>query len=313
MMNTWLIVIGIIVVLFVSLVVVASRRSEESEEDTLAARLAELSSEGTPESLEQVELSLPFYNRVIIPILKKLGDLSTRFTPQHALDSTAKKIELAGNPGNIGAASFLSMRFISAAFFGALLFVIFLGTSTWPVSREILVTILFIVLGFFFPQLWLQSKIERRQKEIRKGLPDALDLLTICVEAGLGFDAAMSKVGDKWENEISLSFARALREIQLGKARREALKIMAGRIDLPEMTSFVAAIIQSEVLGVSMARVLRIQSDQMRIKRKQRAEEEAEKAPVKMILPMGLFIFPSILIVLLTPALMRIISTFGDI
>jgi len=181
------------------------------------------------------------------------------------------------------------------------------------VSREILVTILFVVLGFFFPQLWLRSKIERRQKEVRKGLPDALDLLTICVEAGLGFDAAMAKVGDKWENEISLSFARALREIQLGKARRDALKVMADRVDLPEMTSFVAAIIQSEALGVSMARVLRIQSDQMRIKRKQRAEEEAEKAPVKMILPMGIFIFPSILIVLLTPALMRIVTTFGDL
>ena len=283
---------------------------EETEEDLLIDRLAEISAEGTPESLEQVELSLPFYNRVIAPILKKLGDISTRFTPQYALDSTAKKIELAGNPGNIGAAAFLAMRFVAAAVFGVLLFVIFLGSSTWSVSREILVTIIFIVLGFFFPQLWLQSKIERRQKDIRKGLPDALDLLTICVEAGLGFDAAMAKVGDKWENEISLSFARALREIQLGKSRREALRVMADRVDIPEMTSFVAAIIQSESLGVSMARVLRIQADQMRIKRRQRAEEEAEKAPVKMILPMGVFIFPSVLIVLLTPALLRIVQTF---
>jgi tight adherence protein C len=312
-MNVWIIIIGVLVVLFILLVIVASRRSQESEEDTLLDRLAEISAEGTPDSLEQVELSLPFYNRVIIPILKKLGDLSSRFTPQYALDSTAKKIELAGNPGNIGAASFLSMRFVAAGVFGILLFVIFLGSSTWPVSREIFVTIIFIVLGFFFPQLWLQSKIQRRQKEIRKGLPDALDLLTICVEAGLGFDAAMAKVGDKWENEISLSFARALREIQLGKARRDALKVMADRVDIPEMTSFVAAIIQSEALGVSMARVLRIQSDQMRIKRKQRAEEEAEKAPIKMILPMGIFIFPSILIVLLTPALLRIVETFNDL
>ena len=312
-MNTWIIVVGVLVILFILLVIVASRRSQESEEDTLLDRLAEISAEGPPDRLEQVELSLPFYNRVVVPILKKLGDLSSRFTPQYALDSTAKKIELAGNPGNIGAASFLATRFIAAGVFGVLLFVIFLGSSTWPVSREILVTILFVVLGFFFPQLWLRSKIERRQKEVRKGLPDALDLLTICVEAGLGFDAAMAKVGDKWENEISLSFARALREIQLGKARRDALKVMADRVDLPEMTSFVAAIIQSEALGVSMARVLRIQSDQMRIKRKQRAEEEAEKAPVKMILPMGIFIFPSILIVLLTPALMRIVTTFGDL
>ena len=310
-MNIWIIVIGILVVIFILLVVAASRRNQETEEDILINRLAEISAEGTPESLEQVELSLPFYNRVIVPILKKLGDISTRFTPQYALDSTAKKIELAGNLGNIGAAAFLATRFVAAAVFGILLFIIFLGSSTWPVSREILVTIIFIVLGFFFPQLWLQSKIERRQKDVRKGLPDALDLLTICVEAGLGFDAAMAKVGDKWENEISLSFARALREIQLGKSRREALKVMADRVDIPEMTSFVAAIIQSEALGVSMARVLRIQSDQMRIKRRQRAEEEAEKAPIKMILPMGVFIFPSLLIVLLTPALLRIVETFA--
>jgi len=117
-MNTWIIVVGVLVILFILLVIVASRRSQESEEDTLLDRLAEISAEGTPDSLEQVELSLPFYNRVVVPILKKLGDLSSRFTPQYALDSTAKKIELAGNPGNIGAASFLATRFIAAGVFG---------------------------------------------------------------------------------------------------------------------------------------------------------------------------------------------------
>jgi tight adherence protein C len=137
--------------------------------------------------------------------------------------------------------------------------------------------LLFTVLGFSFPQLWLQIKINARQKEIRKAMPDALDLLTICVEAGLGFDGAMAKVNQKWDNELSLAFGRVLREIQLGKLRREALRDMADRIGIPEMTSFVAAIIQSEQLGVSMAKVLRIQSDQMRIKRRQRAEEEAHR------------------------------------
>ncbi len=311
--GTLIIVIGMVLVVGIILVVVAGGRRPESDEDPLAARLAEFSARGTPVTLEEIELSQPFHERVIIPILRKLGDISAKFTPQHALETTRKKIELAGNPGNLGAASLLSLRFVGAGVFGGLLFLIFLGSNTWPVSRELLITIAFTVFGFFFPQLWLQSKIDRRQKGIRKALPDALDLLTICVEAGLGFDAAMSKVGEKWENDLSLAFARTIREIQLGKLRREALRDMAERIGLPEMTSFVAAVIQSESLGVSMARVLRIQSDQMRLKRRQRAEEEAQKAPIKMLLPMGLFIFPSIMIVLLTPAILRITSAFGNL
>jgi tight adherence protein C len=142
-------------------------------------------------------------------------------------------------------------------------------------------------------------------------MPDALDLLTICVEAGLGFDAALSKVSEKWETELSLSFARVIREIALGKVRREALRDLAERTGLPEVTSFVAAVIQSEVLGVSMAKVLRIQSDQMRVKRRQLAEEEAHKAPLKMLLPMAFLIFPSLLIVLMTPAALKLYTSFS--
>jgi len=140
-------------------------------------------------------------------------------------------------------------------------------------------------------------------------MPDALDLLTICVEAGLGFDAAMAKVAEKWESELSLAFARVIQEIQLGKIRREALRDMADRIGIPEMTSFVAAVIQSEQLGVSMAKVLRIQSDQMRVRRRQAAEEEAHKAPVKMLIPMALLIFPSLMITLMTPAALRLMNS----
>ena len=157
-------------------------------------------------------------------------------------------------------------------------------------------------MGFFLPDLWLKSRIDRRQKEIRKALPDALDLLTICVEAGLGLDAAIDRVQAKWENELSLIFARVLREMQLGKLRREALRDMASRVGIPELTSFVAAVIQSEQLGVSMANVLRIQADAMRVKRRQLAEEEAQKAPIKMLFPMAFLIFPSLMIVLLGPA-----------
>jgi tight adherence protein C len=142
-------------------------------------------------------------------------------------------------------------------------------------------------------------------------MPDALDLLTICVEAGLGFDAAMAKVSEKWENHLSLGFSRAIREVQLGKTRREALRVMAERMGIAEMTSFVAAVIQSEMLGVSLAKVLRIQSDQMRLKRRQRAEEAAHKAPIKMLIPMALLIFPSIMIILMVPAVFQIMGVFG--
>jgi tight adherence protein C len=151
--------------------------------------------------------------------------------------------------------------------------------------------------------------MKRRQTEIRKAMPDALDLLTICVEAGLGFEAAMSKVAEKWETELSAAFGRAIREIQLGKPRRESLKDMSDRIGISEMTSFVAAVLQGQELGVSMAKVLRIQADQMRMKRRQRAEEEARQAPVKMLIPMAGFIFPSIFIVLMTPAAIKMMGS----
>jgi tight adherence protein C len=204
----------------------------------------------------------------------------------------------------------LLLQFGGAALFGGLLILVFtVANSKWPLGRITLLVVAFSVIGFYFPQLWLQSKISRRQKEVRLGLPDALDLLTICVEAGLGFDAAMAKVAEKWTNELSLSFGRVIREIQLGKLRREAMRDMAERIGISEMTSFVAAVIQSEQLGVSMAKVLRIQSDQMRIKRRQYAEEEAAKAPIKMLIPMGLLIFPSLMIVLLTPAAMKLMHS----
>ncbi len=140
-------------------------------------------------------------------------------------------------------------------------------------------------------------------------MPDALDLLTICVEAGLSFDGAMAKVVEKWNNELSLAFARVIQEIQLGKLRREALRDMQENVGVSEMTSFVAAIIQSEQLGVSLAKVLRVQADQMRVRRRQLAEEEAHKAPIKMLVPMAFLMFPSILIILLAPAALRIMQS----
>jgi tight adherence protein C len=314
-MLVWMIVGLVLIILAVGLAVVGMRyaRGEEME-DPLQARLAEYTQRGDIVSLEEIELSQPFSQRVIVPMMQRIGELSARFTPQSVLEETNRKLELAGNPGRIDAATFLASRFVVAFLFGGLLLLVaFLSPNKWPLLRTIIVVVLFTVLGLFFPQLWLQSQINRRQNDIRKAMPDALDLLTICVEAGLGFEAAMSKVAEKWENHLSLAFLRAIREIQLGKARRDALRDMAERIGLPEMTSFIAAVIQSEMLGVSLAKVLRIQSEQMRIKRRQRAEELAHQAPIKMIIPMALITFPAILIILLTPAGIQIMKSLGNL
>jgi tight adherence protein C len=308
-MTGIIITVVVLVVLVAAVLVYAGvRRSRGggADVDPLEARLAEFSQRGDAVSLEEIELSQPFTERVVLPLVTKMGELSSRFTPQHLLETTNKQLELAGNPGRLQASAFLSLRFVGAAGLGGIMGLLFLFSNNWPQSREFVTTIIFTILGFFFPQLWLTSRIQKRQKEIRKAMPDALDLLTICVEAGLGFDAAMSKVNEKWDNELSMSFGRVIREVQLGKLRREALRDMSERIGIPEMTSFTAAIIQSEVLGVSMAKVLRIQADQMRMKRRQRAEEEAHKAPIKMLLPLVGLIFPTILIVLMTPAVLKI-------
>ena len=289
-----------------------ARQGQEDDMDVVMSRLAEATQRGEAVSLEDIELQQPFAQRVIVPIVKRLGELSTRFTPQKLLQETTLKLELAGNPGRIDASTFLATHFVGAAIFGGLLLLIStLPSVNWPFARIVLVVIIFTALGFFFPQLWLQSRINGRQNEVRKAMPDALDLLTICVEAGLGFDAAMSKVAEKWENELSIMFGRCIREVQLGKTQREALRDMADRIGLPELTSFVAAVIQSQILGVSLAKVLRIQSDQMRVKRRQFAEELAHKAPVKMIIPMALLTFPSIMIILMAPAAFQIAGAFG--
>ncbi len=280
-----------------------ARQSEEGNIDPVMMRLAEATQRGEVVSLEQAELQQPFFERVIVPIIKKIGEISTRFTPQKLLQETTLKLELAGNPGRVDASTFLATRFVVAAVFGGLLLVISIfSDNSWSFTRIFFTVIGFTALGFFFPQLWLQGRINARQQDVRKAMPDALDLLTICVEAGLGFDAAMSKVSEKWENELSIMFGRCIREVQLGKPQREALRDMADRIGLPELTSFVAAVIQSQILGVSLAKVLRIQADQMRMKRRQRAEELAHQAPVKMIIPMTFLTFPTIMLILMIPA-----------
>jgi tight adherence protein C len=312
-MTTIVIVIGALVLIGAVAVVAVSltRNTQDDGDDPLQARLAEYIQRGNVTSLEEIELSQPFSERVLIPIIRRFGEVSARFTPQKAIQDTAKRMEMAGNPWPIDAATFLALRFILAVVLGGLGVAVALISPSANLSDNTLYIGGAAFLGFFLPHLILTSRITNRQKEIRNAMPDALDLLTICVEAGLGFDAAMAKVSEKWDNQLSLAFARTIKEVQLGKVRRDALKDMSDRLGIAEMTSFVAAIIQSEQLGVSMAKVLRIQSDQMRVKRRQYAEEQAHKAPVKMVIPMAFLIFPTIMIIILTPAALQIATSLG--
>jgi tight adherence protein C len=302
-MSTVLIVIIIGVVVIGAAVLVYAAMKMPRNQTPLDSRLSEYAGREVPISLEEIELQQPFQERIILPILKAISDLIVRITPAASIRAVQKKLELAGNPWNVEAPVYWSLQIVFAVLLGGLLLFLFLFGSLklqWFLSLGIV--ILGAVFGYFFPGLYLDSRIRTRQENIRKALPDALDLLTICVEAGLGFDSAMSKVTEEWENELAGAFGRVIQEIRLGKLRRDALRDMAERVGLPELTSFVAAVVQSEQLGVSMSRVLRIQADQMRLKRRQIAEEKARQAPVKMMIPLVFLIFPSILIVLLGPA-----------
>jgi len=305
-----LVLVGIILIVAVVLVIVGLRNPQTVNDRMLQERLEEFSRTGEQVDLEKLEMSQPFTERVIYPLARKLGEITIKFTPQNWLNNISRKLDLSGSPTRMDPTIFLATQFVTAVGFGGvMIFFMTVVTKSFPPGQIFLFVLVFTLLGFFMPQYQLSTKITKRQKAIRRAMPDALDLLTICVEAGLGFDAALSKVTEKWDTQLSRSFQRVIQEIQLGKLRREALRDMAENIGINEMTSFVAAVIQSEQLGVSMAKVLRIQADQMRIRRRQLAEEEAHKAPIKMLIPMALLIFPSLLIVLFVPAVLTVMQS----
>ncbi len=305
-----LVILGVILAIAAVLVVIGIRNPYSENDMRMFDRLEEFSKSGEQVNLEKLEMTLPFTERVVYPLARKLGEITLRFTPQNWLSRINRRLELAGRSSRMDATVFLTLQFIFGILVGGLTFTLLrlLGNNI-PSGSIFLFTLVMTLLGFYIPHFQLSSSITKRQKQVRKDLPDALDLLTICVEAGLGFDAAMSRVAEKWNSQLSMSFARVIQEIQLGKLRREALHDMQDNIGISELTSFVAAIVQSEQLGVSMAKVLRVQADQMRVRRRQLAEEEAHKAPIKMLVPMAFIMFPSLLIILLAPAVMQIIES----
>src|SRR5574341_562441 len=259
-----IVVVVVMAITVLGLIFIGLASSTRSDE--MAVRLEEFASRATPITLEEIELSQPFSQRVIKPILEGAAGFITRFAPANALENARHQLELAGRPYNWGPTEFFGFRALAAVLLGVFAFLL-VTVAGRPVTTRVIATLVGVALGYMLPLLWLRSKIRRRQDEVIKALPDALDLLTICVEAGLGFDAAMAKVAEKWDNELSRAFGRVIQEIRLGKLRREALREMDRNLEVTDITSFVAAIIQADQLGVSISKVMRIQSEQMRIRR----------------------------------------------
>lgn len=290
------VVLGIFIIIFG---VYLLRRSEG---DALSKRINEYAAREELASIEEIELSLSFSERILVPMVQRLSNLVTRFAPQKVLDETTKQIEMAGK--KLSAAEFW------ATVFGAIVVMGVAGFFLAPAGRGLIGLGIGALVGFLFPRMWLTSAVSTRQHNVIKKLPDALDLMSICVDAGVTFDGAMAKVNDKWDDPLSREFGRVVHEIQLGKTRRQSLKDMSDRLGVPDVQSFIASVLQADQLGVSIGRILKIQSEQMRLRRRQRAEEQAQKAPIKMLFPMVFLIFPAMFVVLLGPAGFRVYRTF---
>lgn len=255
-----------------------------------------------------IELQTPFLDRIIRPSLKWFSSIAQKFTPIKKREVIEKKLILAGNIWGLNVNEFISLYYGFSIIMGIIsLFISFL------IEAAVLVQFLSFIWGMLFGKvvidLVLKAKIQGRQRGIVRELPDVLDLLTVSVEAGLGFDAAIQKVIQKIKGSISDEFYRTLQEIKMGKHRRDALRDLASRTGVEDLNNFISAIIQADQLGVSIGNVLRTQSKQMRLIRKQRIEEKAMKAPIKMLLPMVFFIFPTIFLVLLGPAVIQMVES----
>ena len=277
--------------------------------DLLEARLAQFGERDM--TLEEIEMTLPFGERFLRPIVERIGSLITSKTPAKQQEALQEKIHLAGRPFGLTVGMFLTSQIVALFAFTALAFGLaqVLGLSG---SLAIMAPVGGGVLGYIIPNIWLDRKVKARQKELLLALPNALDLLTISVEAGLGFDAAIARVCEKYHNALSVEFAQVLNEVRLGRPRLEALDDMGRRNKVEELNNFIQAVVQSEQLGVGIASVLRIQSEEIRRRRRQRAEEQGQKAPLKMLFPMVGCIFPCLFICLLGPAVLQVIKSFGS-
>ncbi len=281
--------------------------SMRPSEDAVQQRLSQLVVQ--PRTLEEMELNQPFFDRVVRPMITRLAALGRRREGGGMVARTEERLERAGYPGGLRGADWIGVKLLAAIVGGIIVFLLGLLLGGFVVG--VLFAVVGGAFGFIIPEYWLGRRISSRSMEMVLQLPDALDLLTISVEAGLGFDAALAKVVEKMEGPLIDEFRQALAEVRMGRTRREALRDIVKRSEARPISNFIGAIVQAEQLGVPIAKVLQIQSQQLRIERRQRAEEAAAKAPVKMLFPMVGCIFPTIFIVILGPAVVTVVRGIG--
>jgi tight adherence protein C len=264
-------------------------------------------------TLEEVELSEPFFQRVIKPLLQNIVRIAGRLAPQRNIEDLERDLARAGRPLDLTAIDFLGGRLLAALSVGLVMGgVVFLLRSSPRLA--FLFTLAGGFVGFYAPKVWLWTRIARRQRDIMRALPDALDMLVVCLDAGLGFDLALLKIAQRWRHELARELDQVVYEIRAGKPRAEALQDLVNRTGVEDIATFVAVILQAEELGVSVAKVLHIHAGQMRILRRYRAEEQARQAAIKMLFPLVFLIFPALIAVILGPAMpqmLRFLSGLG--
>lgn len=306
--------LAVAVIAFLAIMLIFVGLAGGSKVDTVQARLTQL---GTVQAknLEELELQAPLFERTVRPLVGRLSGSVARITSTSFTQQTEKRLALAGNPGDLRVADWLGIKAVGAISGTLLFFLLFavLNVMGMPFVVGALFSFVGTFLGYTIPEFWLGGRVKRRQKEVLLQIPDALDLLTISVRAGLGFDGALGKVVEKLKGPLTEEFRRALAEIRVGKPRRDALRDIVPRTDVAALSNFIGAIIQAEQLGVSISKVLQVQSEQLRIERRQRAEEMAAKAPIKMLFPLVGCIFPSLFIVILGPAIILIMINFAKV
>jgi tight adherence protein C len=278
--------------------------------DPVQVRLTSFTA-GPTQTLEELELERPFFDRTLRPFVGRFNGVAERINSPARVSRTEHRLALAGYPGGMRTIDFLGLKLLISAIAAVATFVLVIlkGNLLFAIFFAVIVAI----LAYVGTEFWLSRQAKARQRLILRSLPDALDLLTISVRAGLGFEGALAKVVEKVPGPLSEEFGRALAEIRIGRPRREALRDIVDRTDVAPLSAFIAAIIQAEQLGVPIAKVLQIQSEQLRIERRQRAEEMAAKAPIKMLFPLVGCIFPSMFIVILGPAIILIIENLQGI
>lgn len=293
--------------LFVAVAVAAyAAMTNAAERRTVQASLKALD-EYEQVDLRQRELEVPLVQRLLQPVGRSLVAVGRGFMPVGYMEGVRRKLVHSGRPGAEELDRFRLVRVLTVAAIPATGFAVALLPGS---LRNKLLEFGFASLALFVgPDAVLNRKVEERRQAIRERLPDVIDLLTISVEAGLGFDQALARTVATVPGPLSDEFARMLGELRAGAGRVDALRNMDERTDVPELRSFLLALIQAETFGVSIGRILRAQSEEMRIKRRQQAQEEAQKAPVKMLFPMVLCVFPGIFVVLLGPAMLNFVRS----